>query len=51
VISYLESGKFPVQDVISKVVSIEEAGAALAEWSVNPGPITKIMVDFDFNNR
>lgn len=47
VISYLESGSFPVADVISKVVSIEEAGAALAEWSDNPGPITKIMVDFD----
>lgn len=47
VISYLESGKFPVEEVISKVVSIEEAGTALAEWSENPGPITKIMVDFD----
>ena len=47
VISYLESGKFPVADVISRVVSIDEAGAARAEWSDNPGPITKIMVDFD----
>ena len=47
VISYLESGKFPVDAVISKVVSIDEAGAALAAWSDNPGPITKIMVDFD----
>ncbi len=47
VISYLESGKFPVEEVISQVVSVEEAGAALAAWSVNPGPITKIMVDFD----
>jgi threonine dehydrogenase-like Zn-dependent dehydrogenase len=47
VISYLESGRFPVEEVISKVVSIDEAGAALAEWSANPGPITKIMVDFD----
>jgi threonine dehydrogenase-like Zn-dependent dehydrogenase len=47
VISYLESGRFPVDDVISKVVSLDEAGAALAEWSANPGPVTKIMVDFD----
>jgi threonine dehydrogenase-like Zn-dependent dehydrogenase len=47
VISYLESGKFPVEAVISKVVSIDEAGAALAAWSDNPGPITKIMVDFE----
>jgi threonine dehydrogenase-like Zn-dependent dehydrogenase len=50
VISYLEAGKFPVADVISKVVSIEEAGAALAAWSDNPGPITKIMVQFENQN-
>lgn len=47
VIGYLEEGKFPVDDVISKVVSLDEAGAALAEWSLNPGPVTKIMVDLD----
>lgn len=47
VIDYLESGKFPVEDVITKVVSLDDAGAALAEWSVNPGPVTKIMVDLD----
>ncbi|MVM35319.1 zinc-binding dehydrogenase [Spirosoma sp. HMF4905] len=47
VISYLEAGKFPVDAVISRVVSLDDAGAALADWSVNPGPITKIMVNFD----
>jgi threonine dehydrogenase-like Zn-dependent dehydrogenase len=47
VIAYLEAGKFPVDAVISRVVSLDEAGAALADWSANPGPITKIMVDFD----
>ncbi len=47
VISYLEAGKFPVEDVISKTVSIEDAGAALAGWAENPQGITKIMVDFD----
>ena len=47
VISYLESGKFPVDDVISKTVSIEDAGKALSDWSENPGPVTKIMVNFD----
>jgi threonine dehydrogenase-like Zn-dependent dehydrogenase len=46
VIQYLESGKFPVEEVISRVVSLDEAGPALAEWSANPGPVTKIMVDF-----
>jgi len=32
-------------DVISRVVTLEEAGQSLAEWSENPGPITKILVD------
>jgi threonine dehydrogenase-like Zn-dependent dehydrogenase len=47
VISYLETGKFPVDDVISKIVSLDEAGIALANWSENPGPITKIIVSFE----
>jgi threonine dehydrogenase-like Zn-dependent dehydrogenase len=47
VIRYLESGKFPVDDVITRVVSLDDAGAALADWSANPGPVTKIMVDLD----
>ena len=47
VIKYLEGGKFPTSDVISKVVSIDAAGKALADWAENPKGITKIMVDFD----
>ncbi len=47
VIQYLEAGKFPVDDVISKVVSIDESGKALAEWAENPKGITKIMVDLE----
>ncbi|GAA4419877.1 zinc-binding alcohol dehydrogenase family protein [Nibrella viscosa] len=47
VIQYLESGRFPVDAVISRTVSLDEAGAALAEWSANPGPITKIMVELE----
>ena len=47
VIAYLEAGKFPVEAVISKVVSLEHAGAALADWAMNPKGITKIMVDFE----
>lgn len=45
VIAYLESGKFTAEDVISKVVSLDEAGEALADWAKNPKGITKIMVD------
>ena len=47
VIAYLEAGKFPVEEVISKVVSLEDAGAALADWAINPKGITKIIVDFE----
>jgi len=47
VIAYLEAGKFPVEEVISKLVSLEDAGAALADWAINPKGITKIMVDFE----
>lgn len=46
VIAYLEAGKFPVEDVISKTVSLDDAGAALADWAADAKGITKIMVDF-----
>jgi len=47
VISYLESGKFPVEEVISQTVSLNAAGPALEAWAKDRGNITKIMVDFD----
>jgi threonine dehydrogenase-like Zn-dependent dehydrogenase len=47
VIAYLEAGKFPVEEVISKTVSLDDAGAALADWAANAKGITKIIVDFD----
>ena len=47
VITYLEKGVFPVDDVISKVVKLDQAGQALADWATNTKGITKIMVDFN----
>ena len=47
VINYLEKGEFPVEEVISKVISIEEAPETLASWAENPKGIIKIMIDFD----
>ncbi len=47
VISYLEAGKFPVDAVISKVISIDEAPETLKSWSENPSGIIKIMIDFE----
>lgn len=46
VIEYLEQGKFPVDEVISKTVTVEDAGAALSDWATDPSGIIKIMVSF-----
>jgi threonine dehydrogenase-like Zn-dependent dehydrogenase len=45
VIQMLEAGRFPVQDAVSAIVPIEDAGRMLAEWSTAPGRFTKIMVE------
>lgn len=47
VIQYLEAGKFPIDEVISKTVSIDKAGEALAHWAADPKGIIKIMVDLN----
>ena len=47
VIKYLEAGQFPIDEVISKTVSIDDAGAALANWAADPTGIIKIMVDLN----
>jgi len=44
VIRMLEEHRFPVDDVISAVVPIEEAPEMLHQWSSNPAAFTKIMV-------
>jgi 2-desacetyl-2-hydroxyethyl bacteriochlorophyllide A dehydrogenase len=44
VIRMLEDRRFPVDDVISAVVPIEEAPEMLRQWSSNPAAFTKIMV-------
>jgi len=47
VIRYLEAGKFPVEDVISKVVTMGEAPATLKAWAENPQGIIKIMLKLE----
>lgn len=47
VIRYLESGKFPVEEVISKVISIDEGPETMDAWAKNAQGIIKIMIDFD----
>ena len=45
VIGLLEKKTFPVDEVITRVVPLAEAGAMLKEWSANPAAFTKIMID------
>ena len=44
VIHMLEAKRFPVEDTISAVVSMEEAARMLGEWSDTPAKFTKILV-------
>ncbi len=44
VVSYLEKGTFPVEDVVTQVVPFAEAGDALATWAGDPGSVTKLQV-------
>ena len=44
VIKVLETGKFPVDEVISKTVSQDDAPAALKEWSESRGKLIKVLV-------
>jgi len=45
VIDMLEAGKFPVEQAVSAVVPLEQAGEALRAWSENPSRYRKIMVE------
>jgi threonine dehydrogenase-like Zn-dependent dehydrogenase len=45
VISYLERKTFPVDDVVTHVVPLSQAGEALAAWSASPAEFTKIHVE------
>jgi 2-desacetyl-2-hydroxyethyl bacteriochlorophyllide A dehydrogenase len=44
VIDMLRDGQFPVEQTVSAVVPLSEAGTALAAWSDNPASYSKILV-------
>lgn len=46
VIRYLERGTCPVDELISRVVSPEEAPEAMREWADAPGKVFRILVSF-----
>jgi threonine dehydrogenase-like Zn-dependent dehydrogenase len=47
VIKFLEGGVFPVDEAVSSIVPLAEAGDALRAWSGNPSRFRKIMVTMD----
>ncbi len=47
VIEYLESGRFPVEGVISKTIALEEGPETLESWAKDAQGIIKIMIDFE----
>lgn len=44
VIAMLESGRFPVDKAIGKIVSLDEAPEVLREWAAEPSRFGKIMI-------
>lgn len=45
VISYLERGGFPLDEMITRKVRPEEAGEAVKQWADDPGKVMKILLD------
>ena len=46
VIHYLEKGHCPVDRLISRVVTPEEAPLAIQQWNDSPGKVFRILVRF-----
>jgi threonine dehydrogenase-like Zn-dependent dehydrogenase len=47
VIRMLEAHRFPVDEAVSSIISLEGAPQALASWSADPSGVKKIMVRLD----
>lgn len=45
VITYLESGVFPTDEVVTQTIPLEDAPSALAAWHDHPASITKIHIE------
>jgi len=47
VIAMLELGRFPTEELITRVVPLSRAGEALREWDKDPAAVARILVDMD----
>jgi len=50
VIRYLETGSFPLQAMITRILKPERAGEALEAWASDPGKVMKMMIEFHTEN-
>ena len=46
VVRYLQQDSCPREDLISRIVTPEEALTAMQEWSADPGKVFRILVEF-----
>lgn len=47
VVTMLQAGNFPIEDVVTHRGGIDQASELLAAWSQSPGDFTKIHISFD----
>lgn len=47
VVALLEAGRFPVEEVVTDTVRIEDAADAFRRWSEQPATVTKIQLAFE----
>ena len=41
----MEKGQFPLEQMITRQVQMEEAGEAFRQWADDPGKVMKILLD------
>lgn len=46
VMNYMQSGRLPLQELITKKLRPEEVATAMKDWAASPGDVFKLFVDF-----
>jgi threonine dehydrogenase-like Zn-dependent dehydrogenase len=47
VMAMLDAGRFPVDEAVTAIVSLDQSPSILQEWSANPAAFTKILIDMN----
>ena len=51
VMNFMETGKLPLEDLITQKLSPSEVAAAMQNWSEKPADVFKLLVDFSDDNH